>query len=284
MNEVDSEITFKDFVDPENDIAKDEFGHGTLMFHLIKKCSPSTEIMVGRIARSTRDLQHCKDKISKVGQTYLSRGGATDRISRLQAILWAGKDAQADIISMSFGLPADDVEISGAIADVEQYRGRRVIFLASAGNRVDEIESFPARHSSVISVRATSHEGEFLPCAQSTSPNVLGTYGVTGSDKVPSEFRFTSVCMPGSSVSTAVMSAISAMLLQYAQAFPSILKDCQPDSLQTLWTTHGMEAALGSLSPKVDGPKAVLPSWFFKTYKDHHRRYCAIVSALARVS
>ncbi|KAF5602860.1 thermostable alkaline protease precursor [Fusarium subglutinans] len=138
---------WKDFTRPgsedklEPDTMKDEYGHGSLMTRLIMEAAPLAHIYVARVAKNTRDLEFSSNQIA-------------------QAIRWAGLEAEADIISMSFGFPHDDDVISAAIEDVE--RNRDITFLASAGNSAAyQREAFPARHRSVISMRATDCQGTF---------------------------------------------------------------------------------------------------------------------------
>lgn len=70
---------FRDFLDPnhpyerdsERDSERDDFGHGSLMARLVAESTPfeSTpfaNIMVARVARNTRDLAKCQDKIAEV--------------------------------------------------------------------------------------------------------------------------------------------------------------------------------------------------------------------------
>ncbi|KAL5586814.1 hypothetical protein FOBRF1_016684 [Fusarium oxysporum] len=113
---------------PEPDSMVDEYGHGSLMTRLIMEAAPLAHVYVARVAKNTGELEFGSDHIAK-------------------AIRWAGLEAEADIISMSFGFPHDDDVISAAIEEVE--RNRDITFLASAGNNAAyQREAFPARHRS----------------------------------------------------------------------------------------------------------------------------------------
>ncbi|KAH8125516.1 hypothetical protein LI328DRAFT_167335 [Trichoderma asperelloides] len=215
------------------------------------------------------------------------------KISEL-AILWAGRTGKADIISMSFGFPYDDQTIREAIETVQKERQEEIIFLASAGNSSTDDESFPARHSAVISVYATNCYGAFLQSNSASISNgaaVLGTYGDDLPDFIREEFSNTypEACQPGSSVATAIMAGISATMLAYTTALPSIvpfqgiLASTCSNVLQRLRTTKGMEEVLCRLVRQdLDHQrlKAVNPRWFWKSRPTDVDRYIAICDTL----
>ncbi|KAF5965591.1 thermostable alkaline protease [Fusarium bulbicola] len=99
---------------PEPESIEDEYGHGSLMTRLMMEAAPLAHVYVARVAKNTRDLEFSSDQIA-------------------QAIRWAGLEAEADIISMSFGFPHDDDVISSAIEDVE--RNRNVMLSKHGGAR-----------------------------------------------------------------------------------------------------------------------------------------------------
>ncbi|KAK2675041.1 Peptidase S8/S53 domain [Fusarium oxysporum f. sp. vasinfectum] len=181
---------------PGPDSMEDEYGHGSLMTRLIMEAAPLAHVYVVRVAKDTDELEHSSDQIAK-------------------AIRWAGLEAEVDIISMSFGFPHDDDAISTAIEEVE--RSREIIFLASAGNNAAyQREAFPARHRSVISVRATDCQGTFNasnPPITDRSTIALGTFGDNLPTRLNDEIakRFgPHICHPGSSIATAVAAGIAA--------------------------------------------------------------------------
>src|SRR3569833_1751719 len=121
----------------------------------------------------------------------------------------------------------DEEGIAEAFADVQSRRKEDIIFLASAGNSDTDDESFPARHPSVIAVYATECHGVPLS-SNAARPRkaawVLGTYGADHPDWLSEEIRdtFPSICLPGTSIAMAVIAAISATLLAYSTALPSL--------------------------------------------------------------
>ncbi|KAL7922429.1 hypothetical protein ACQKWADRAFT_320713 [Trichoderma austrokoningii] len=260
----------KDFVDPGATTMTDTFGHGTLMARLITECAPGAEIVAVRVAETTEKLGESREKIK-------------------EAILWAGRFGEADIISMSFGFLDDDGGIREAIETVHKERRGRVIFLASAGNSSTDDESFPARHPSVISVYATDCHGTFLRSNSASTTNgaaILGTYG----DDIPAYIReefsaiYPDVCQSGSSIATAIMAGISATLLIYAGILPSLTVKAASASLQRIWTTKGMEKVLDRLvqkDPEHARLKAVKPAWFWKDKPSDFFRFIAMADALS---
>ncbi|KAF5599536.1 thermostable alkaline protease precursor [Fusarium pseudoanthophilum] len=167
---------------------EDEYGHGSLMTRLIMEAAPLAHVYVARVAKNTEELKYSSDQIAK-------------------AIRWAGIEAEVDIISMSFGFPHDDDVISAAIEDVE--RNRDITFLASAGNNAAyQREAFPARHRSVISIRATDCQGTFNasnPPIIDRNTVALGTFGDNLPTRLNDEItkRFGDhICHPGGSLNS----------------------------------------------------------------------------------
>ncbi|KAH6614623.1 peptidase S8/S53 domain-containing protein, partial [Chaetomium sp. MPI-SDFR-AT-0129] len=272
----------KDFVEPStptmtDTFGHDTFGHGTFMARLIMECAPGVEILVARVARNTNELKNSQVNIK-------------------EAILWAWQTGKADIISMSFGFPSDDQGICDAIETAQKKRKGKIIFLASAGNSPTDDESFPARHSSVISVYATNCYGTFLESNSASTSNgaaVLGTYGDDIPDSIREEFtKYPTVSKPGSSVATAIMAGISATMLAYASVLSSLVPlqvgaaSTVNNLLRHLWTAKGMEAVLYRLVQEdCDRPrlKAVNPMWFWKNKQDDTIRCFSICDALSDV-
>ncbi|KAL6823378.1 hypothetical protein V8C40DRAFT_247943 [Trichoderma camerunense] len=272
-------IEERDFVNPKPVPMTDTFGHGTFMARLIMECAPGAGIIVARVAENTNELESSRDNIK-------------------EAILWAGQIGKADIILMSFGFPHDDPGIRGAIEQVQKDRQENIIFLASAGNSSIEDESFPARHPAVISVFATNCNGVFLQSNARSSTNsaaVLGTFGDDIPSSIKEEFSSTypKVCEPGSSVATAIMAGISAMMLKYTAILPSLVPlqgspaSASDENLPRLRTTKGMEAVLYRLAPEdKDHPRrrAVNPIWFWKQRASDFDRFTAIFDTLASLN
>ncbi|KAK4118024.1 hypothetical protein N657DRAFT_554812, partial [Parathielavia appendiculata] len=265
-------IDHVDYVDPGTSTITDAFGHGTLMARIVMESAPGAEILVARVARDTKQLKTSQENICK-------------------AILWAGKPGRADIIFTSFGVSRKDQGgIGEAIEAVERERREDIIFLASAGNSDTDDESFPACHASVIAVYATDKHGAPLS-SNAASPGqsswVLGTYGEPP-DSLRAEFAslYTGICEAGSSIATAAMAGISATMLAYATALPSLVEIPCNHVLKRLRTTKGMEALLCRLAPQSKAHpwlRAVKPPVFWKNKPGDSMRLCAFIDTQAEV-
>ncbi|KAK3375677.1 hypothetical protein B0T24DRAFT_616793 [Lasiosphaeria ovina] len=261
-----------DYVDPGASTMTDTFGHGTLMARVVMECAPGVEILVARVARNTKELMTSQENIRK-------------------AILWAGQPGKADIIFTSFGISRkDEGGIGEAIETLERERNEDIIFLASAGNSDTDDESFPACHSSVVAVYATDKHGAPVS-SNAASPGqntwVLGTYG-DPPDALRAEFAdsYPGICEAGSSIATAAMAGISAVMLAYATALPSLVELRYNHVLKRLWTSKGMEALLYRLAPESKAHpwfRAVKPPVFWKNKADDSLRYCVFVDTQSEV-
>jgi hypothetical protein len=211
---------------------------------------------------------------------------------------------------MSFGFPRDDEGISQAIHEVDTYRKGNIIFLASAGNIHNEVENFPGRHSSVISIYATNSNGIFLdtnPRRRGRAAASLGTFGADLPQHLFDDYHadFPNVFQPGSSVATAIAAAISATMLAYAGVLPFLLnsKNANANShkqdgsskgtgsddsiLSLLSHREGMSALLEAMVQSKHGREwFVDPIAFWRDTSgtnnvvDHHPRYYWIHSVL----
>ncbi|KAF9766521.1 hypothetical protein IL306_001072 [Fusarium sp. DS 682] len=266
---------WKDFTRQENNDTtettsmEDEYGHGSLMTRLVMEAAPLAHVYVARVAKHTDELDFSSDQIA-------------------QAIRWASLEAEVDIISMSFGFPHDDDAISIAIEDVE--RNRDIIFLASAGNNAAyQREVFPARHRSVISIRATDCQGTFSasnPPIIDRSTVALGTFG----DNLPARLngeitkRFgPHICHPGSSISTAVAAGIAASTIAYADVLSTVLPIPKEQSpVKSLKRTEGMRRLMERMAPDQTGNnRFVNPIWFWSEKADAWRAWAAMYDAVS---
>ncbi|KAH0527552.1 hypothetical protein TsFJ059_002544 [Trichoderma semiorbis] len=258
---------WKDFVSG-SDIPVDSFGHGTFMATVLIYSAPMSEVHVARVAETTKELPQSGHRIA-------------------EGIRWAALEQNADIISMSFGFPASDVEaykqVSEAIEEVKMKRDGQIIFLASAGNSgVYEDETFPATHPFVISIRATNCLGEFI----NTNPRNRGgdkeVFGAIGDD-IPIHLRdfCTEVSQPGTSAATAVAAGTAAIMLTYVLILPHLLEMELDEILKQLWTTEGMRKMFTKISADMGQQQRFLnPVKFFLNKPNPFRRYCAIVECL----
>ncbi|RKK68519.1 hypothetical protein BFJ69_g13514 [Fusarium oxysporum] len=254
---------------PGPDSMEDEYGHGSLMTRLIMEAAPLAHVYVVRVAKDTDELEYSSDQISR-------------------AIRWAGLEAEVDIISMSFGFPHNDDAISTAIEEVE--RSREIIFLASAGNNAAyQREAFPARHRSVISVRATDCQGTFNasnPPITDRSTIALGTFGDNLPTRLNDEIakRFgPHICHPGSSIATAVAAGIAASTIGYAEVLSTVLPiPTEQSPVKCLKRTDGMRRLLEEMAPDQTGHNRFInPIWFWSEKADAWRAWAAMYDAVS---
>ncbi|EGU77399.1 hypothetical protein FOXB_12079 [Fusarium oxysporum f. sp. conglutinans Fo5176] len=253
----------------EANCMEDQYGHGSLMTRLVMEAAPLAHIYVARVAKNTDELEYSSDQIA-------------------QAIRWAGLEVESDIISMSFGFPQDDDAISTAIEDVE--RSRDIIFLASAGNNAAyQREAFPARHRSVISVRATDCQGTFNasnPPITDQRTVALGTFGDNLPTRLSNEItkRFGAhICHPGSSIATAVAAGIAASTIGYAEVLSTVLPIPTEQSLvKCLKRTEGMRILLEKMAPDQTGyHRFINPIWFWSEKAEAWRAWAAMYDAVS---
>ncbi|KAE8411484.1 hypothetical protein BDV36DRAFT_274502 [Aspergillus pseudocaelatus] len=216
---------WKDFVDDANHF-EDCHGHGTHLTSLIMKIAPQAEIYVARVAKDPKDIL-----------------GASENVA--QAIDWATTEWKADIVSMSFGYTDDQPNISRAIRKAMYERDGSILFFAAASNSgANDKEMFPARHESVISIRATNANGDFTDFNPPRSPTEDIVFGTLGVD-VPSAGLSDSgeeVYKSGTSVATAVAVGIAGALLGYINA--------KKDISEKVRTRQGMQAVFRALASK----------------------------------
>lgn len=189
---------------------------------------------------------------------------------------------------MSFGFPHDDDIISAAIEDVE--RSRNIIFLASAGNNAAyQREAFPARHRSVISIRATDCQGTFNasnPPIIDRNSIALGTFGDNLPTRLNNEItkRFgPHICHPGSSIATAVAAGIAASTIAYAEVLSTVLPiPTEQSPVKSLRRTEGMTRLLEKMAPDQTGNNRFInPIWFWSEKADAWRAWAAMYDAVS---
>ncbi|KAF2873107.1 peptidase S8/S53 domain-containing protein [Massariosphaeria phaeospora] len=217
----------------------DNDGHGTHVVSLAMKMAPAADICVARVATSSADLGKASQSIAK-------------------AIKWAAETAEADIISMSFGfseeIEVDDTKvISNAIAQALSSRNQRILFFAAAANDGgNQLEMFPAQHSSVFSIRGTDHQGTFLPLNPPPDFAGVDVFGTLGKDVPGASLCHESgeLCSTGTSIATPIAAGIAATTLGYARLRIEGYAPLHP-SLISLWTERGMRSMLLKLSRKM---------------------------------
>ncbi|KAF2452257.1 hypothetical protein BDY21DRAFT_176266 [Lineolata rhizophorae] len=141
-----------------------------------------------------------------------------------QAILWAVKEQDADVVSLSLGWEQEQCVdknrvISNAISQALSHRNQNLLIFAAASNLGgSKRELFPAKHQAVFSIRGTSTKGkheEFNPCLPERVGKVFGTLGL----KVPASNRGKLtpqyINKTGTSVATAVAAGIAAIVIGF---------------------------------------------------------------------
>ncbi|KAI5460318.1 hypothetical protein BGZ63DRAFT_424828 [Mariannaea sp. PMI_226] len=230
-------IMWKDFVDGQAEPV-DSDGHGTHVVSLCMKIAPAADICVARIAKDTDDLQNAAENIE-------------------QAIAWATgrEEANADIVSMSFGFPEEPhvkgrTVISNAIYNAIRNRDSQVLFFAAAANDGgNQREMFPARHSEVFSIRATDHQGvfqDFNPAPNFQEPPSFGTLGT----EVPGASLNSQVqeaYKTGTSTATPIAAGTAATILGYVHSGIST----ENSRMEILRTRRGMYEVFMKLSMQI---------------------------------
>ncbi|EUC41826.1 hypothetical protein COCMIDRAFT_40035 [Bipolaris oryzae ATCC 44560] len=217
----------------------DSFDHGTFMARLLMHVAPVADLYLISVAENTHMLQNSQHSITK-------------------AIEHAGLDPEwnVGIISMSFGYygkqEMSHTIIGEAIEKVKKHRNDKILFLASAGNSWSQRTSFPASHKDVISIYAGDSKGVFLNTNLAYIGKKLGIYGKDVPSSVINEVKshFIEVDLSsGTSIATAIATSIVAMMLSYAAALPSIMKNNGfGEILVKLSTKKGMEHMLEAMS------------------------------------
>jgi hypothetical protein len=174
--------------------------------------------------------------------------------------------------------------ISNAIAQTLAERDQRILFFAAAANDGgNQTEMFPARHQSVLSIRATNHYGTFLdlnPPPNPKGPAVIGTLGhnvagaaLSGGDGDHAEYHRT-----GTSIATPIAAGIAATVLGYARLG---LDKGELDRKQVncIEMERGMRAMLLQLSRQMDGKKHYLRPDGFIGATDRERNSMLFVNA-----
>ncbi|KAK0627616.1 peptidase S8/S53 domain-containing protein [Immersiella caudata] len=249
---------------PASTLMKDTFGHGTLMAMLLVETAPTAELIIGRVAENTTELEGKEHAIS-------------------EAIRWAGIDRKADIISMSFGVCDADGHISDAILDVRKSRKDKVIFLASAGNSgPHQGITFPACRDDVLSIRMADHLGAVAasnPPTEWRGHVSFATFGANIPSRLLERHHEPEVCKPGSSVSTAVAAGIAATMLSYTALLPLLFPNLDKTKLLlNLGTPQGARALFELLSDDMGNRmRFINPVKFITDRGDNMLRLCALI-------
>ncbi|KAH8707478.1 S8 family peptidase [Phaeosphaeriaceae sp. PMI808] len=245
---------WKDCTTNDSATETDTFGHGTFMVRLFMHVAPRIDVYLIRVAEGTDNLQNSQQSIAK-------------------AIEHAGLDPEwnVDIISMSFGYydkpGMSHAIIEEAIEKVKKGRKDKVLFLASAGNTWSQRPNFPASHEDVIPIYAGDSKGVFLNSNPAHKGKKLATYG---SDIPSSIVQEVSTHFPkadfgaGTSIATAIAAGIVALMLSYAIALPSLIKNEFEEVCAKLFTKKGMEHMLEAMSlTRHESEHFISPIWYW---------------------
>lgn len=191
--------------------------HGTAVSSLLLRLAPTAEIYVMRIARFEEDIESSGEAIGKV--SYKLMASIRDVLiifCFFQAIEYAAKECDVDIISLSFGFPHCEKVIESAIHEAEQHKRYSIVFFAAAANEgIHTEEMFPAYLDNVISVHGTEVSGAFVPDFNPPHrPFNKGrpTFGTLGRD-VPWNWPEEQT-MGGCSIATPIAAAIAAATIR----------------------------------------------------------------------
>ncbi|KAH8750662.1 peptidase S8/S53, subtilisin/kexin/sedolisin [Hyaloscypha finlandica] len=239
---------WKDYVETDQPDPKDEDGHGTHVVSVLMKVAPAADIYFARVARGSRDLEKAAGNVA-------------------EAIEWAWKDCEADIVTMSFGFHEeiyieDKPVISNAILEALRGTDQRILFFAAAANDGgNRQEMFPASDMHVLSIRGTDEYGwaqPFNPPPDYNGKTCFMTLGiqVPGASLCSSEDGGADVCRNGTSVATPIAAGIAAMLLGYTRIYEEKLREIlgreDEAKLVRIWNITGMSMLFEKMASKMD--------------------------------
>ncbi|KAI8955496.1 ankyrin unc44 [Xylaria longipes] len=256
-----------DFVESkEKPVDEDKGQHGTMVALLLLRVAKHAEIFIARIASTSSQLQDSGDNIAK-------------------AILHA-QDPQkwnVDLVCMSFGFAQEIAPIKRAIRQTHLQRDDSVVFFAAAANDgSNQQEMFPASDESVISVRGTDNQGDFIgaydPPAIFTNEG-LPLYGTLGHNVPYTPGQTASGC----SVATPVMVGTVAIVMQWMRYSSALSLSTLSDSnlrddevIRKLQTTNGVKTVL-----KMEGVNRGNSRYYFHIWRlfEGHGKKCPVIIA-----
>ncbi|ROV88919.1 hypothetical protein VSDG_08918 [Cytospora chrysosperma] len=176
----------------------DSSGHGTHIADLLLDVAPDSDIYIARIAKFS----------------------PTEPVQIAKAIDHAVAEWQVDIISMSFGFPDENDELSKAILNAHAHN---ILMFAAASNDGAHglLPAFPARHHSVFCIYASDGMGNSIrgnPTARQHNYN-FSTLGEAVNSAWPCNLseKPWKVRKSGTSFSTPIAAGLAAVVLFYAQ-------------------------------------------------------------------
>jgi hypothetical protein len=174
---------------------------------------------------------------------------------------------------MSFGFEEEQLCIRKAIYEALYSREGSILFFAAASNYgANERQMFPARHESVISIRATNANGDFLDLNPPRDQNEGVVFGTLGLDVPSASLRDDGreTYKSGTSVATAVAVGMAGVLLGYASRAS---RDAAFQVDKKLRTHQGMRALFRALARSTQSEQHLyLAPWILEGESDEVRR------------
>lgn len=230
INSAETNVTHHDVL--KSQISSDEYGHGTGVFHVLKKHMEELGTWDGTSIHSVKVM----DNKGNVTKDAFIKGMEYAMIQ------------DVDLINISFGFNHDDPNVREAI---DRATKKGVLIVAAAGNNFGMQSDYPARYENVVSVNAYD-----------TSKNRVPRYAAKGKiDFVaPGEGIFTrnqfdeKIKVSGSSFATPYITAIIASYLSQERninkGFDEMVNDLRSRAIITKGM-HGKEEYIGFGMPKI---------------------------------
>ncbi|CAI7622907.1 unnamed protein product [Penicillium pancosmium] len=180
--------------DPDTADFQDANGHGTHVTRLILKAAPSAEIFIAKISEGTTASTNNLHRIAK-------------------AIEWA-IEKKVNIISMSFGLDNQDIDIDKAIHAA--MRANISMFAAASNSGGNKPRAYPSRRiNGVLCIHASDgagNDGGISPTPLKKRDN-FSTLGIS----ISSKWKRKPIYVSGTSFATPIAAALVANVLEFAR-------------------------------------------------------------------
>lgn len=250
----------KSFVNHPDSWREDPYGHGTHITQLLIKMTTScAEIYVGKVCTEKQISAEEMPGIAKVGLTGAKAHVAVDNDNAdafiAQAIDWAVKECNADIISISFGYEEENDEIDTALENA--INANKLIIAAASNNGGVLGRSRPARREGVMCIHATDGKGNKGKMNPSPIPhaNNFATLGVA----ITSRRKGEDIHLSGTSFAVPVAVGLAANILDFV-ALKRHQMSLKRHHLKGVRRENGMEAIFRAMSVPRDKYDFVHPN------------------------
>ncbi|KAH7310636.1 peptidase S8/S53 domain-containing protein [Stachybotrys elegans] len=246
--------------DAEDGWQHDADGHGTHVARLLRHYAPTAEIFVGKICVGSKVSGKEYDGVAKV-RDYITYQRRTNlALIWTQAIEWAAKDCDADIISLSLGSEDDHSGIRHAIDRASQHY--RKLIIASASNDGGRSgRSQPASLPGVICMHATDGDGN---CGGINPSPIIGTDNfATLGIAIYSQWKEKNVLLSGTSYAVPVAVGFAVCVLEFAKHVCNI----DAEDLARLTRTDAMSRVFKKMSSRRDGYDFLWPRHLWPNFK-----------------